>query len=105
MTGYAMSLTPDQLATLAALANGIIPADETDAGAAAVDAAGRLAEKIAAGVNAKVYLDGLAAAESTAREAFGRPPRELGPEQVHEWVGKLRAGTPGFFKQLRMDVS
>ena len=39
----------DDIAALAALANGIIPADERDAGAAAVNAGPRLAEKMAAG--------------------------------------------------------
>ena len=51
----ALLLDPAQLAALAALANGIIPADNLDAGAAEVNAATKIAEKIASGINAAVY--------------------------------------------------
>ena len=98
-------LTPEQVAALAALANGVIPADETDAGAASVDAAGQLARRIESGANTAVYLNGLAYAERAARERFGAAVRALDPHQVHELVGVLRAEATGFFKQLRMDVS
>ncbi|MEY2428705.1 MAG: hypothetical protein QOJ40_1590, partial [Verrucomicrobiota bacterium] len=40
------AMTSTQIASLTALANGIIPQDETDDGAAAVNAGPRLAERI-----------------------------------------------------------
>ena len=95
----------DDTAVLAALANGIIPADARDAGAAAVAAGPRLAEKLAAGVNAAVYRRGLAAATELARAKYGCDVTELDATQTHELLGALREQQPGFFKQLRMDVS
>src|SRR5205814_1583416 len=92
----------DDTAVLAALANGIIPADARDAGAAAVAAGPRLAEKLAAGVNAAVYRRGLAAATELARTKYGRDVTELDATQTHELLGALREQQPGFFKQLRM---
>src|SRR4051812_17603936 len=99
------SLTPTQLVALTALANGILPADELDAGASAVNAAPRLAEKIAAGVNAALYLKGLELAESLATEKYNATLIDLTPAQVHELLIRLRDSLPAFFKQLRMDVS
>jgi hypothetical protein len=99
------ALTPDQLAALAALANGIIPADGSDAGAAAVDAAPRLAEKIAAGVNAAVYLKGLDLAQSVAGDTYDSTIADLNAAQIHDLLARLREALPAFFKQLRMDVS
>jgi Gluconate 2-dehydrogenase subunit 3 len=99
------SLGPEKLRALATLANGIIPADESDAGAAAVDAGPRLAGRIEQGVNARVYVAGLELAETVARERFGGPVDTLSPVQVHELLAALREQSPGFFKQLRMDVS
>ena len=98
-------LTPDQLATLTALANGIIPADELDAGASAVNAAPRLAEKIAAGVNGPLYLKGLDLAQSRATEKYNVALRDLTAVQLHDLLAQLRDTLPAFFKQLRMDVS
>jgi hypothetical protein len=46
------------IAALAAPANGIIPADESDAGAAAVHAGATLAEKVRAGINASILSSG-----------------------------------------------
>jgi hypothetical protein len=88
---------------LAALANGIIPADARDAGAAAVAAGPRLAEKLAAGVNA-VYRRGLSAAAELTRSKYGCGIAELDAAQTHDLLGALREQQPGFFKQLRMDV-
>jgi hypothetical protein len=99
------SLTSAQLATLTALANGIIPADECDAGAASVQAAPRLAEKITAGVNASLYLKGLETADALALRTYGLPPAALTPAQVHDLLAATRDALPAFFKQLRMDVS
>lgn len=98
-------LTPDQLATLTALADGIIPADELDAGASAVNVGPRLAEKIAAGVNATLYLKGLDLAQYRATEKDNVAPRDLTAVQLHDLLGHLRDTLPSFFKQLRMDVS
>lgn len=98
-------LNPEQVATLAALANGIIPADEDDTGAAAVDAAGELTRRLESGTNAAVYLKGLTFAERVARERFGAGVASLDSQQVHDLIGVLRAEAAGFFKQLRMDVS
>ena len=100
-----MTLTSVQRGTLAALANGIIPSDELDGGAGAVNAGPRIAEKIAAGLNASLYLKGLDLAESLAVEIYNVAPRELSAAQIHQLLIQLRDALPGFFKQLRMDVS
>ena len=98
-------LNPEQLAILAALANGIIPADQTDAGAASVNAAPRLAKMIEAGVNTDLYLKGLESARSMAQEKFPSATPQLNPREIHELLGCIQKGMPNFFKQLRMDVS
>jgi hypothetical protein len=98
-------VTPEQLAALAALANGIIPADETDSGAAEVNAAAKIAERIAGGANAALYQQGLALAESLADEKHHRSVAQLDPAEVHELLAALRDRLPAFFKQLRLDVS
>jgi Gluconate 2-dehydrogenase subunit 3 len=97
--------TSDQLAALAALANGIIPADEIDAGAAEVNASARLAERIHNGVNTALYEQGLATAATLAQEKHGRPVAKLTPPQIHELLAILRDRLPTYFKQLRLDVS
>src|SRR4051812_29829814 len=99
------TLNPEQLATLAALANGIIPADEMDAGAAAVEAGPKLAAKIQMGTNAGLYRSGLDLAQTLAHQTFGRAASQLPPSEIHDLLSLLRAQLPVFFKQLRMDVS
>ena len=94
----------DEAVVLAALANGIIPADTRDAGAAAVSAGPRLAEKLAAGVNPALYRSGLAAAAALARTRFGRAVSALDAAQVHQVLEALREQQPAFFRQLRTDV-
>jgi hypothetical protein len=89
---------------LAALASGIIPADEADAGAAAVDAGARLAEKLAAGLNQALYEHGVLAGESLAKSRFAKSVEQLTPAEMHELIGLLRSEMPAFYKQLRMDV-
>lgn len=96
--------TADDRAVLAVLANGVIPADGRDAGAAAVDAGPRLAEKLAAGVSVPLYRAGLEAAAALARAKFGRAVEALDAAQVHELLDALRAQQPAFFRQLRADV-
>src|SRR4051794_9726018 len=98
-------LQPDQLAVLSALANGIIPADATDAGATAVDAGPRLAERIRVGVNAGIYLRGLELARSLAHTRCGREVTQLSPAEIHDLLGEIRDELPAFFKQLRIGVS
>jgi acyl-CoA reductase-like NAD-dependent aldehyde dehydrogenase len=100
-----MNLTTDQLATLAALCDGIIPADAKDAGAGAVRAGPRLAEKIAAGVNAALYTQGLQLAHDLAATAYGRAVPALTASEIHDLLARVRDALPAFFKQLRMDVS
>ena len=90
---------------LAVLANGIIPPDARDAGASAVNAGPRLAEKIRSGVNAALYFRGLELADSLSRRHYGAAVFDLDEAQVFELLGALREQMPGFFKQLRMDVS
>jgi hypothetical protein len=97
-------LSAAEVALLTVLANGIIPADERDAGAAAVGAGPRLAEKVAAGVNAALYRRGLAAAEELAGARFGRSTAALDAGQVQELLAMLREEQPAFFRQLRADV-
>ena len=91
-------MTAEQVKILERLANGIIPADEMDEGAACVNAGRKIAQKIDAGINAKVYLQGL---EFLA----GNNVLAMSEEQIHELLGMLREKCPPFFKQLRMDVS
>jgi hypothetical protein len=100
-----MTISADDLDALTMLANGIIPADERDAGAAAVNAGPRLADRMRAGVNAAVYADGLSVARELAPEMFGRALADLTPADLHTLLERLRADAPGFFKQLRMDVA
>ncbi len=90
--------------TLAALANGIIPADERDAGAAAVHAGPGIAERMSRSPHARVYVDGLKAAQDIARETWGRAAHELDPAKTHELLTALSAQSPAFFRQLRADV-
>ena len=100
-----MTITPEDLDGLTVLANGIIPADERDAGAAAVQAGPRLADRVNAGINAGLYTDGLRLADKLAREMFGGALVTLTPADLHTLLERLRADAPGFFKQLRMDVA
>ena len=102
-------MTPDlyagQVNALAVLANGIVPSDEKDAGAAAVNAAPRIAEKIAAGINAALYVKGLSLAETMAKLKYDCEVTGLGAAEVHELLAVLRDKSPEFFKQLRVDVA
>jgi hypothetical protein len=98
-------LTDVQLASLAALVNGIIPADEADAGAAEVNAAAKIAERVAGGMNAALYEQGLALAETLSREKHNRSVAQLNVAEVYELLATIRDRLPAFFKQLRLDVS
>jgi len=98
-------LSQEQLACLAALADGIIPPDGRDAGAASVNAGPRLAEKIEAGINSALYLQAVEMAIALAKEHHGQEVSQLRPQELHALLGAIRERTPGFFKQLRLDVS
>ena len=95
----------DDIAALNALANGIIPPDETDGGAGMVFAGLGSADKFRKGINADVYAEGLQVAAAIAKEKFGRTVGELKPTQINELLHSLRNASPPFFKQLRMDVN
>lgn len=92
------------LRDIEALANGIIPADERDAGAASVNAGATIAERVRRGVNGALYADGLETAKRLAHEKFGRDAADLAPVEVYELLGALEKVSPRFFRQLRMDV-
>ena len=91
-------MSPEQVKILERLANGIIPADEMDGGAECVNAGMRIAERVDKGINAKVYLAGM---EFVAEKSV----LQMDDAQIHQLLGELREKCPGFFKQLRMDVS
>jgi hypothetical protein len=98
-------MTGELCALLKVLTNGIVPADERDGGAESVGASGQIAQRIEQGTNRTVYLDGLTVAQRIATERFKGAVEALTPEQAHELVGALHEQAPGFYKQLRMDVS
>src|SRR5258706_13104709 len=102
MTSESISL--QDIAALTALANGIIPPDGSDAGAARVQAGVTLAERVRARVNATVYAQGLADAKEIASTHWERPVEALAPQEIHLVLGELQLKSPAFFKQLRMDV-
>jgi hypothetical protein len=98
-------LTDQQVETLTALANGILPADDRDSGAAEVQAGFKLAADVEKGKNASVFLQGIEIADSWAQEKFGNLPAGLNPDQIYEVLLELKSRAPGFYKQLRADVS
>ena len=93
------------LALLKVLTNGIIPADERDGGAESVAAAAQIAQRIEQGVNRDIYVNGLAVAMRVSQEKFTDAIEALTAEQAHELIATVREQAPGFYKQLRMDVS
>ena len=98
------NISLNDIATLAALAGGIIPADDRDAGAAAVHAGPGIAERMRRSPYADVYVDGLKAARELAREMFVQTVDELNAAQLFELLTALSARSPTFFRQLRADV-
>src|SRR4051812_16632467 len=99
-----MNLTSEQIETLSALCDGIIPPDERDAGAAAVHAAPRLGEKISAGMSTALYARGIQLADDLACSSYGRRVCKLTRVETDDLMARVRDALPGFFKQLRMDV-
>lgn len=102
MTETPITLT--DIAALAALANGIIPADARDAGAAAVHAGPRIAERMRRSPYGPLYVDGLKAAHELAKSRFAKAVSGLDAAQLHELLTALSNQTPAFFRQLRADV-
>jgi Gluconate 2-dehydrogenase subunit 3 len=98
------AITLVDIGALAALANGIIPADDRDTGAALVHAGPSIAERMRRSPSPQVYVDGLRAARVFARERFGQDVRELNCAQMRELLATLRDQSPAFFRQLRADV-
>ena len=97
-------VTLADIAALSALANGILPADSRDAGAASVHAGAGIAERMRRSPYGGVYLDGLNTAQQIAQSAFGTAVQGLTTEQMHELLATLRDEAPSFFRQLRADV-
>jgi hypothetical protein len=90
---------------LAALANAIIPADGRDAGAAAVDAGSRLAERMRDSPLAVLYAQGLRSARELCARQWARPVTALTPSELHDLMQQVAAAEPAFFKQLRLDTT
>jgi aldehyde dehydrogenase (NAD+)/phenylacetaldehyde dehydrogenase len=97
-------LTLDDIVALAALANGIIPADARDAGAAAVQAGAGIAERARHGASGALYVEGLSAAAVVAQEKFGRVVGSLAPAEIADLLHALAESSPAFFRQLRADT-
>ncbi len=90
---------------LTALANAIIPPDARDAGAAAVDAGPRLADRMQNSPQAALYARGLRTANELCARQFGRPITALTPAELHELTQQVAAIEPPFFRQLRLDTT
>lgn len=100
----ALTLSPEQVATLQSLASAIIPADSRGAGVAQFNPGVHLAEKLRTNPFASGLLQGLAFAEKQSLEMFGIPIGELPPESLNKLLGVLRDQSPAFFKFLRMET-
>ena len=102
-----MNETPVTLAdisALSALANGIIPSDSRDAGAASVHAGPGIAERMRRSPHGEMYVGGLKAAERLAKLGFGGAVRDLDAAQMQGLLATLCDDAPAFFRQLRADV-
>jgi hypothetical protein len=97
-------ITLEDIDTLTALASGIIPADDRDAGAAMVHAGPSIAERMRRSPSAHVYLAGLKAARTLAHERFGRDLHKLDGDAIHTLLEAIRDQSPAFFRLLRADV-
>ncbi len=94
----------NEISTLGILAQGIIPGDHRDGGAAGVHAGPGIAERMRRSVYGFIYTQGLRDAEEIAAKLFGRAIKELDEREVHHLLGILRQETPHFFRLLRADV-
>lgn len=100
----AARLSPEQIESLSALARGIIPPDQKDAGASAGQVGHSLAKRIEAELNNGSYLEGLEFAAATANANFGRSIAALDPLSLDALLGMLRDRFPAFFKFLRAET-
>jgi hypothetical protein len=98
------SITLSDIAALVTLANGIIPADHRDSGAALVHAGACIAERMRRSPYASIYVAGLNVASELAMERFRCAVPDLNAEQVHKILSILGTQSPAFFRQLRADV-
>ncbi len=98
------TITLQDIAVLAVLANGIIPQDERDAGAAAVHAGPGIAERMRRSPYASVYIEGLKTAKDISSTMFFCEANDLDPKQVREVIAALAIQSPAFFRQIRADV-
>ena len=98
------TLSLSQISQLSTLAEGIIPPDDRDSGAASVHAGPTIAAKIRMSAYAFVYVKGLADAVRIARDEFDIGVCQLNPEQLHWLLERLQRESPDFFRQLRSDV-
>ena len=98
------TLSLSQISQLSALAQGIIPRDDRDSGAASVHAGPTIAAKIRMSAYAFIYVDGLADAARIAEGEFGTEIGQLNPEQLNSLLEHLKHRSPDFFRQLRSDV-
>jgi hypothetical protein len=99
-----VSLTADHIQSLSALAEGIVPRDNRDDGAATLNAGQHLADKIQADLNNSSYVEGLQFAEITSKGNFGRTPSELDPAALEKLLAIVRERSPAFFKFLRTET-
>ncbi len=90
----------DHSAALGFLANGVIPPDHRDDGAAGVNCGERLAGKMLT-----VYSEGVVSARRLAEIEFGKPLLKLDPSELEKLLDRLRVEAPAFYKQLRLDVT
>jgi hypothetical protein len=97
-------LTTEQIQTLSALAEGIIPRDERDAGVATLNPGRRLAQKIEVQPNRASYLEGIQFAQEAAQQKFRRSPSELETAAMGTLLALLRDRCPSFFKFLRAET-
>jgi hypothetical protein len=97
--------TVSDVDVLTALANAIIPPDGRDAGAAAVDAGPRLAERMRDSPVAALYVQGMRTALEECARRFGRAITALSPAELDELARHVAATEPAFFRQLRLDTT
>ena len=97
-------ITLQDIAILSALANGIIPADARDPGAALVHAGAGIAERMRRSPFGPIYRDGLTTARQLAQKEFQKLPQDLTPAQIQTLLQKLLEKSPAFFRTLRADV-
>ena len=94
----------NDILTLGILAQGIIPADQRDHGAAGVHAGPGIAERMRRSVYGFIYTQGLRDTEEITAKIYGRAIRDLDEHEVHHLLGLLRQEAPHFFRLLRADV-